>query len=388
MTHLQRRIFAGFAAAACVAVLTVQVVASDAVPEVRITTPSSGTEVQSDQTIVEVEIIDQGGGIGKVELRVNGVTLGVQERGVRRTDQGSANSINISRTLGLTPGENRIAVLAYNEAGLIASEPAEIIVTSVQQTAAKPRLYVLAVGINDYWDRALKLSYAAPDAKAFGDSLKQAGSKLYEKIEVRTVLDGEATAEKLDGVFTELGRKVRSQDVFVFFMAGHGKTINAHFYFLPPDFRYAGEDSIVQKGLGQDQLQEWASRIKAQKSVSLFDICDSGGGNPGRMRGIEEKTALDRLARGMGRMVLTATYDGNAATEGYRGHSVFTYTILEGFNAADANGDELVDVTELATYVDRRLPDLTYDAFGLRVVPQMRMVGQNFPIVSRTELVP
>ncbi|WP_454620442.1 WD40 domain-containing protein [Bradyrhizobium cenepequi] len=369
--------------------------ASGRAPRVGIASPSSGTQVQGEQATVDAEISDQGGGIGKVEWRVNGVTLGVEERGVKRvTDQaefsGTARSIKVSRTLGLTLGDNRIAVLAYNEAGLIASEPAEITVSSVQQTATKPRLYVLAVGVNDYWDSSLRLSYAAPDAKTLSDGLKRAGGKLYEQVEIKTVLEGEATAEKLDGVFTELGKKVRPQDVFVFFLAGHGKTVDARFYFLPQDFRYVGEDSIVKKGVGQDQLQDWVSRIKAQKSVLLFDACESGSlvGDRIAMRGIEEKTAIDRMTRAMGRTVLTATTDSKPAIEGYRGHGVFTYTLLAGFDAADANADGVVDVTELATYVDRRLPDLTYEAFKLRQVPQMSIVGSNFPLASRATVLP
>jgi WD40 repeat protein len=363
-------------------------VASGGSPRVRVVAPVSGSQVQGDQVTVEAEITDRGGGIGKVEWRVNGVTLGVEERGIKRTDEGAANAIKVSRTLGLTPGENRIAVLAYNEAGLIASEAAEITVTSVQETATKLRLYVLAVGVNDYWDSALKLNYAAQDAKTLSDGLKQAGSKLYEQVEVRTVLDAEATAEKLEGVFTELGKKVRPQDVFVFFLAGHGKTVDARFYFLPQDFRYAGEDSITKKAVGQNQLQEWVSRIKAQKSVLLFDACESGSlvGDKIAMRGIEEKTAIDRMTRAMGRTVLTATTDSKPAIEGYRGHGVFTYTLLAAFGAADANADGVIDVTELATYVDRRLPDLTYDAFRLRQVPQMSIVGSNFPLASKISL--
>ncbi|HKU07811.1 MAG TPA: caspase family protein, partial [Bradyrhizobium sp.] len=168
------------------------------------------------------------------------------------------------------------------------------------------------------------------------------------------------------------------------------KTVDARFYFLPQDFRYAGEDSIVKKGVGQNQLQEWVSRIKAQKSVLLFDACESGSlvGDRIAMRGIEEKTAIDRMTRAMGRTVLTATTDSKPAIEGYRGHGVFTYTLLAGFEAADANADGVVDVTELATYVDRRLPDLTYDAFKLRQVPQMSIVGSNFPLASKVSLLP
>jgi len=279
-------------------------------------------------------------------------------------------------------------VLAYNEAGLIASEPAEIMINSVQQTTTAPRLYVLAVGVNDYWDNALHLSFAAPDAQTLSDGLKQAGGKLYERVEVKTVLDADATADRLDVVFSELAKQVRPQDVFVFFLAGHGKTVDARFYFLPQDFRYSGEDSIITRGIGQNRLQEWVSRIKAQKSVLLFDACESGSliGDRIARRGIEEKTAIDRMTRAIGRTVLTATTDSKPAIEGYRGHGAFTYTLLAGLNAADANGDGVIDVTELAQYVDRRLPDLTFDAFKLRQVPQMSIVGSSFPLASKVAL--
>ncbi|MCK1385685.1 hypothetical protein, partial [Bradyrhizobium sp. 21] len=71
-----------------------------------------------------------------------------------------------------------------------------------------------------------------------------------------------------------------------------------------------------------------------------------------------------------------------------RGHGVFTYTLLAGLDAADANNDGVIDVTELAQYVDRRLPDLTFEAFKLRQVPQMSIVGSNFPLASKVALLP
>ncbi|MCK1386638.1 caspase family protein [Bradyrhizobium sp. 21] len=372
--------------------------ASGNAPRLSILT-AAGATVEGEQVTVEAEITDRGGGIGKVEWRVNGVTLGIEERGIKRMSDAPAGSVSapqnktlqVSRTLGLAPGENRIAVLAYNEAGLIASEPAEVLVTSVQsEGGAKPRLYVLAVGVNDYWDSALRLSFAAADARSLGEGLKQAGSKLYERVEIRTVLDADATAGKLDAVFSELATQVRPQDVFVFFLAGHGKTVDARFYFLPQDFRYTGEDSITKKGIGQDKLQDWFSRIRAQKSVLLVDACESGSlvGDKVAMRGIEEKTAIDRMTRAIGRTVLTATTDSKPAIEGYRGHGVFTYTLLAGMDAADANNDGVIDVTELAQYVDRHLPDLTFDAFKLRQVPQMSIVGSNFPLASKVTLLP
>jgi hypothetical protein len=42
----------------------------------------------------------------------------------------------------------------------------------------------------------------------------------------------------------------------------------------------------------------------------------------------------------------------------------------------------------VANFVDRQVPELTYDAWKMRQVPQMKIVGSNFPLVSRTALLP
>jgi len=41
-------------------------------------------------------------------------------------------------------------------------------------------------------------------------------------------------------------------------------------------------------------------------------------------------------------------------------------------------------VTDLASFVDREVPELSYSAFKQRQVPQMKIIGSNFPLVSRT----
>jgi Caspase domain/Bacterial Ig domain/Bacterial SH3 domain len=366
-----------------------KVIASGAAPRVSITSPASGTSIRDDQANVEASLTDQGGGIGKVEWRVNGTTVGVDTPAAVTATAGRTAAI--SKTLALTPGDNRIEVVAYNGQELIASEPISVVIKSVQEAATgAPRLYVLAVGVNDYWDSALRLSFATPDAKALSDGLRKAGGKLYERVEVMTVLDADATAANLERTFGGLSGKVRAQDVFVFFMSGHGKTIDGRFYFIPQDFRYAGESSIVSRGIGQDRLQGWFARIAAQKSILLFDACESGSliGERIALRGMEEKTAIDLLTRAMGRTVLTATTDDKPAAEGYRGHGVFTYTLLSALGEADKDGDGVVDVLELADYVDKQVPALTYDTWKMRQVPQMKIVGSNFPLVSKTALLP
>jgi hypothetical protein len=39
--------------------------------------------------------------------------------------------------------------------------------------------------------------------------------------------------------------------------------------------------------------------------------------------------------------------------------------------------------TELASFEDRKVPELSYEAFKIHQVPQMKIVGSNFPIARK-----
>ncbi|MEH2567741.1 caspase family protein [Bradyrhizobium sp. AZCC 2289] len=298
--------------------------------------------------------------------------------------------MTVKRSLALERGENRIEVLAYNAKDLIASEPASVTVTwDGEKTATPPKLYVMAVGVNDYYDSRLRLSYAVPDATAIAEGFRKAGTGLYAAVDVTTVLDTDVTIANLDKVFTELGKKAQPRDVFVFFLAGHGKTKNGRYYFLPRDFRYEDEDSIEKTGMDQDKFQAWFAKIPARKSILLYDTCESGSltGTKARGSDIDERLgALNRMTRATGRTFLTATTDDAPALEGYRGHGVFTYALLDALEQADVNKNGLIEVSELADYIDQKVPDFSFEAFKLRQIPQRNIVGNNFALTNKTTI--
>lgn len=363
------------------------IMASGEAPKVSIISPIPGSESNDEKIVVEIGVADQGGGVGKVEWRVNGTTLGLDERGLSREEAAEDGAgENLRRMLSLIPGNNRIEVVAYNAKDLITSQPASV---SVKYKAAKssvlPKLHVLAVGINDYFDGRLRLNYAVPDAKKLADALKTAGGKLFSQVEVTTVEDADVTAANLEKVFEAQAGAVNARDTFVFFVAGHGKTIDGRYYFLPRDFRYDGEESIVASGIDQDRFQSWFAKIPARRSLLLFDTCESGTltGERVAQRGIERVVALDKLTRAMGRTVLSASTDDAPALEGYRGHGVFTYALLEALDRGDLNGNDAIEVTELATYVDQKVPEISFEAFNHRQVPQMKIVGSNFIVTGK-----
>ena len=166
-----------------------------------------------------------------------------------------------------------IELVAYNAAGLLASAPRQVVVQwDGVASSEPPALYVLAVGVNDYADGRLKLNYAAADARAFGAAMQKVGAGLFKSVEVVTLLDAEVTEARLDAAFADLGARVKPQDVFLFFLAGHGKTVEGKYYCIPQDFRFQGEDPIRAGGIDQDRWQEWAARVKAKKSVLILSL--------------------------------------------------------------------------------------------------------------------
>lgn len=364
-------------------------VESGGAPNVMIASPAPGADLDADTVDVIVHLVDQGGGIGKIEWRVNGITLGIETRGFDRlavdADVAAAAPVTVTRALSLDPGENAIEVVAYNAEGVVASEPAQVNVNwTGTSSSTPPRLYVLAAGINDYHDSRLQLTYATSDARAIAAAFQAAGDGLYESVEVTTVLDAAVTADNLDEVFADLAGKVRPRDVFVLFMAGHGKTQDGRYYFLPQDFRYTDETSVASGGIDQDQFQQWLAMIPARKSLLLYDTCDSGSLTGAvATRGLEEVAALARMTRAMGRTVLSASTDDAPALEGYNGHGVFTYALLQALGDGDANSDGTIDVTELAGSIDRSVPEISFAAFNLRQIPQMSIIGSDFPVANR-----
>ena len=89
-------------------------------------------------------------------------------------------------------------------------------------------------------------------------------------------------ARRIDKAFAAIALKATPADVFVLYIAGHGKTVDARYYFVPEDFRFDGDSAemidkaIVAHGVSQDQWQAWLARIAARRSLLLLDTCEAG----------------------------------------------------------------------------------------------------------------
>ena len=147
------------------------------------------------------------------------------------------------------------------------------------------------------------------------------------------------------------------------FAAAHGTSENGRFYLIPQDFQ-SGAGVLAATAIGQDRLQDWvANRIKAKKAIILLDTCESGALVGGYTRSRTDvpasEAAVGRLHEATGRPVLTAAAEGQPAFEGYEGHGVFTWALLDALRNGDRNGNGTIELSEIVLHVQDQVPKIS-----------------------------
>jgi hypothetical protein len=95
---------------------------------------------------------------------------------------------------------------------------------------------------------------------------------------------------------------------------------------------------------------------------------------------------------------LTAAAAGKPAFEGYRGHGVFTWALLDALVHGDSNGDGLIELSELAAHVQNTVPKISAEMNGRGTAEVLTLLlgahrqtahfgstGGDFPVVRRLQ---
>lgn len=338
----------------------------------------SETEIKQATTdfILNFKIEDRGGGVGRVVYRVNG-TVVQPPAGVKPVPRGRRPGTR-QVPLTLDNGENEISVTVYNEKGLIESKPETIRVHVDDPLASAPSLHVLAVGVTRYRDHSLELKYPANDANRMSQELTLRGKALFKSINIKLLLDEQASTAGIGRAFEEFAGVVEVGDVFVLYLSGHGTILEANYHFVPWELRFVNDDALREGCIHRETFEKWLARIPALKSLIILDTCHAGAY---AMKGMAEKTAISKFMCATGRATIAATSDIGQAREGYKDHGVFTYALLEGLRGvADREGDGngAVSVEELAKYVSARAPEITKEQWGYEQIPMSDLKGTPF----------
>lgn len=361
-------------------------------PRLKIVAPATG-EVETQTVTLQVEAIDQGGGIAGVTLYQNGAR--VLAPGSKHQE---GKVLKRSFQIALVEGDNRLRVASASADGSWESEPAEIMLRYAKPLA-KGRIYVVAVGINQYADANLNLAFAAKDAQALADLFQRRGKALYEQVNATVLIDGQATKAGIKEAFKKVAGLPRPQDTLLVFLAGHGTMLGQRYYFVPHDLRKQAErldDDIRQQGLPADELSDYLGASPALKRILILDTCASGGALGVVLKGrsgFDLRGAIERLSRAQGIFTIAASSASEQAQESKElGHGVLSYALLAGLKGVDAGPlagkhvqpggpERVVDVMDWFSYASGQVPRLTEKLYGVAQDVQTTTQGTSFPVL-------
>jgi uncharacterized caspase-like protein/peptidoglycan/xylan/chitin deacetylase (PgdA/CDA1 family) len=214
--------------------------------------------------------------------------------------------------------------------------------------------WAIVIGIDDYakWP---KLQYAARDAQAIRETLIQKFNFAPEHIV--SLSNKEATRTGILAAFHDklAHSGMKKNDRLLVFFAGHGATRQLSSgrdlgYIIPVD---SDPNQIATDAIPMTELQNIAESLTAKHALFVMDACYSGLGLTRGGAGGGSANFLRDNARRLGRQMLTAGgADQLVADGGPNGHSIFTWTLLQGLaGKGDLNGDGIITATELAAYV-------------------------------------
>jgi WD40 repeat protein len=350
-------------------------------PEVTVTHDPS-----PDDPVLRVRLENRGGGIGKVQILVNGKEVTEDARPHGSNDQEIAVlelEVDLTNNPLMIPGaQNAIEVVAYNGAGYLASLPRGRPKARVRnnQAAEAPALWALIVGVSEYRGNNIDLNYAAKDADDFANALSIAanGHKGFKKVNIITLTDSTtpATRDNLRNAFKSL-KQAKPTDILVVYLAGHGITWGGaegdYYYLLQDASSMELKDKLVreQVAVSSRELTEWIKAVPALKQAFILDTCASGqailGLTASRTVSASQTRSLDRMKDRTGMFVLAGSAADAVSYEASEyGQGLLTYSLLEGMKGAALGIDGFVDVQKLFSHAIERVPQLAGDLGGIQ----------------------
>ena len=344
--------------------------------------------VEGGTITVRVAVKDGGGGIDGLRLFVNGKAWGDDLRGLAVV---SSSGADLSRDYVVQlAGDTTLRAVGFSR-DRTESAPLEVLFHyTPAKHPEKPVMWVLAAGADEYQNPKYRLNYALADARGFVDALSAPAGKLFARVEVTRLFDSQLSRESLVAALDGLKSKVKPEDVFVFFYAGHGIAMedgkSTEFYFVMPEvINMADPEKLVRLALPGTMLRNAMAAIPATKQLILVDACNSGAFAEGfATRGAAEDIALAQLSRSSGAAVISSTTDQQFASEvAQLGHGVFTFALLEGLSGKAAKDDGRITAGSLRSWIEDQLPALTVKYRGVMQYPTAFIFGQDFPVGLR-----
>jgi WD40 repeat protein len=185
----------------------------------------------------------------------------------------ASHTANISQTVLLSEGMNKIEINCTNE-NAAASRKEALYVTYAPEKTSPAKTYFIGIGINNYSAQSsfVDLSYCVKDIRDLTVALKQ---KFKDNMVIDTLMNEAASKENILALKQKLMQTSVDDKVIVSF-SGHGMVDPLH----PDDFYFVTGKTDVNdpsaNGISYAQLEELLDSIPARKKLMLLDACHSG----------------------------------------------------------------------------------------------------------------
>jgi tetratricopeptide (TPR) repeat protein/WD40 repeat protein len=324
-------------------------------PQFRVIDPHDKAHANRSPVAVRIAVAIVDDPITGFDVKVNGRQ--VTPRTVRDLPRGAKETEPPTLNVPLEKGENRIQITARNDVGETVNE-LMVYLDREGLLDRKGRLFVLAVGVDDYsrLGQGSALHYAGADARLIVDTLIQKAAPLHTEVKSKLLVSGgdmPPTKVNIEDALV-LFREAQPEDTVILFLAGHGVNDGADYLFMPEDAQRMGNDhwrpsSVVSWHVLQHALQEAHGN-----RIMFVDTCHARGAFSPRL----VKDAFDANI-----VVFSATDQDSLAQErADLGHGVFSYALSEGLKgAANFTKRGGVSLFQLGEFVSEEVKRLTND---------------------------
>ncbi|HEX3970856.1 MAG TPA: caspase family protein [Stellaceae bacterium] len=311
---------------------------------------------------LRIRIADRGSGIGPSDLFINGRNAGrlsAEETAASLHAVPGSPAKEAERAVKLDPGVNTIELRVYDKAERSYAVSDQATLFAPAPPPPKPRLFVLAAGINKYIDPAPRLDLAVTDAKSFVAAVRQGAAPLYREVDTYELYDEQASVAGIGKALDDIASKAEATDVLLVYLAGHGEQVDKDYYFITQDFRMpaadddaAIDDAVKKQGLSGEALVTHLGKIGTKNGFLFLDTCHAGA--------IKLDTGAARINQESGRYILVASQSIQEALDSFDGkNGVFAYAVLEGLKGkARPSATGPVDDIDLGFYVSNRVEEL------------------------------
>ncbi|WP_176399801.1 caspase family protein [Novosphingobium sp. B 225] len=286
---------------------------------------------------------------------------------------------------------------AFNE-DRVKSETARLTYAGRPAVRAKGRVFVVALGVDNYAEKRLQLNFAAGDAQLLGsrlaaipggsdvrllvvaDSARPGSPRLTKRAvgDIFALLGGASRTAALArlkalGIDASMLDRAGPDDTVIISFSGHGwADPQGTFYLLPADASWPDETQppLVASLVSTADMSSALRRIDAGEMALIIDACHSAASVDAKdfRAGPMGDAGLGQLAYDKQMRVLAATQADDVALESDKlGQGLLTFALAaEGITAdgglADENTDGAITLDEWLRYATARLPALSRDA--------------------------